>query len=224
MPAPSTATYDPASMGREAAFIVLAAFEGERVVPAFVDGYVRQHGRRELKSSQMRNRELMIMLTRESLVAIAARMQAELPRRFAPRARGVQKPPSAEAAQATDAFLQAFIGAVAASLRWTPGDVADFAGDVALYGRMAAFAEQRVKPAPAVRGRASGVRAGAGAKGTPLYQRSRAMERPSGPFADRCAMLLDPSLMDKARTAAGELHNELEEVASRALAQVFKKK
>jgi hypothetical protein len=50
------------------------------------------------------------------------------------------------------------------------------------------------------------------------------MERAPGPFADRCAMLLDPSLMEKARAAASELHSELEKIASRVLANAFQAK
>jgi hypothetical protein len=208
-----------AELGRATAWRILATFEERRIVSAFVDQYVRRHGRRELKASAMRNRELLVMLTRESLVAIAACIQAELPRRLTPRGRDARKAQTAAAAEAADRFLQAFTEAIAASLRWTPGDVAEFAADVALYGRMAAFAAQRVLPAPPPKARAS-----AGAKGAALHLRSRAMERAPGPFADRCAMLLDPSLMEKARAAASELHSELEKIASRALANAFQAK
>jgi hypothetical protein len=204
-------------LGRAVAWRILATFEGQRIVPTFVDAYVRKHDRRELKTSQMRNRELLVMLTRESLVAIAARIHAELPQRLAPKSRDPRKQCSAAVTEAADRFLQAFIEAIAASLRWTPGDVAEFAADVALYGRMAAFAAQRALPTPPPK-----ARAGAGAKGTALHLRSRAMEQSAGPFADRCAMLLDPSLMEKARAAASELNTELEKIASRALANAFR--
>lgn len=203
-------------MGRAAAAAVLAQLESDRMVAGFVDGYARQHDRRELKASPLRYRELMILLTRESLVAIAACLQIELPRRFSGRAR---KPPSAEATQAADAFLQAFAQTIAAALRWTPGEVAEFASDVALYGRMAALAERRAAPAPPARGRPNAGRGGG--KGATLLLRARARERPLGPFADRCAMLLDPSLMEKARTAAAALHDELEKIARRALAKTM---
>lgn len=221
MPAFHFSTHDAARMGRETAAAVLAQLESDRVVAGFVDRYARQYGRRELKASPLRYRELLILLTRESLVAIAAWLQSELPRRFLGRAR---KPPSAEAMQAADAFLQAFAQTIAAALRWTPGEVAEFASDVALYGRMAALAERRAAPAPQVRGRSNAGRASAGAKGVPLYLRSRAMERPAGPFADRCAMLLDPSLMEKARAAAAALHGELERIAAASLSKPLRTK
>ncbi len=208
-----------AELARAVAWRILATFEETRLVPAFVDGYVRQHNRRELKASAMRNRELLVMLTRESLVAIAARIQAALPRHLAPKGRDARKAQSAAATEAVDSFLQAFTDAIAASLRWTPGDVADFAADVALYARMAAFAAQRAEAVAPPR-----ARTGSSAKSVSLHLRSRARERPLGPFADRCAMLLDPSLMDKARTAAAELNGELEKIATRALANAFKAK
>ncbi len=197
---------EAARMGREAGASVLATFEAGRLVPAFVDSYVRQHNRRELKTSPLRYRELLITLTRESLVAVAARMNAELPRRLGG---GGRKPLTGEQTEAADSFLQAFAGALAAALRWTPGDVAEFGGDVALYARLAAFA------APA---------AAATAKRGALHLRSRATARPAGPFADRCALLLDPSLMEKARAAAIELHGELEKIAGSTLAKAFKTK
>jgi hypothetical protein len=208
-----------AALGGATAQSILATFEQRRLVPAFVDAYVRKHNRRELKVSPLRNRELLLMLTRESLVAMAARLQAELPRRLWPKGRGARKPQPAAAAQAADSFLQAFIEAIAASLRWSPGDVAEFAADVALYRRMAAFAAQRAMPATPARGRAD--RSG---RTSPLHLRSRAMDRAPGPFADRCAMLLDPSLMEKARAAACELHRELETIATAALTSALRTK
>lgn len=206
-----------AELGRAAAWRILATFEEQRLVSAFVDQYVRRHNRRELKASATRNRELLVMLTRESLVAIAARIQADLPRRLAPRGRDARKAQTATAAEAADRFLQAFIEAIAASLRWTPGDVAEFAADVALYGRLAAFAAQRAEAAAPLR-----ARSGSAAKSVSLQLRSRAMEQSPGPFADRCAMLLDPSLMDKARAAAGALHSELEKIATTALTKALR--
>jgi hypothetical protein len=80
---------------------------------------------------------------------------------------------------------------------------------------MNAFAAQTALPAAPAGGRTSS---------SSLHLRSRAMERPLGPFADRCAMLLDPSLMEKARAAASELHGELEKIASRTLANALKAK
>ncbi len=43
----------------------------------------------------------------------------------------------------------------------------------------------------------------------------------SGPFVDRVAMLLDPSLMEQARREAGKFQNELNAAADRVLQKVF---
>lgn len=211
----SDSTTDAARLGRETAFRVLAEFERVRLVPAFVDAYVRQHNRRELKTSPLRYRELLVTLTRESLVAIAAKVSAELPRRFT----GRRSPPTAAETEAIDAFTQAFIGALGSALRWTPGDLAEFARDVALYARMAAFAEP---PAPSIAPR--GMAAARIAKKSPLQLRSRDASRSAGPFADRCALLLDPSLLDKARAAAAELHAKLEAIATSTLSAVLRRR
>lgn len=208
----SDSTTDAARLGRETAFRVLAEFERARLVPAFVDAYVRQHNRRELKTSPLRYRELLVTLTRESLVAIAAKVSAELPRRFT----GRRSPPTAAETEAIDAFTQAFVGALGSALRWTPGDLAEFARDVALYARMAAFADPPPPPAP------RGVAAARAPKKSPLQLRSRDASRSAGPFADRCALLLDPSLLDKARAAAAELHAKLEAIATATLAAVLR--
>lgn len=210
-----------ARQGRETAFRLLAAFERERLVPSFVEGYVRQHHRREFKASPLRYRELLVTLTRESLVAAAARMNAELPRRLSAPGRGKQ---GANPATAIDAFEQAFVEAIAAALRWTPGDAAEFARDVALYGRMMAVTEP--PPAPAAgAGRKfsaqSGVRT---ANKSPLQFRPMRSTVPPSPFADRCAMLLDPSLMDKARASAAAFHLQLEGLAAKTIAETFRRR
>jgi len=217
----SNFTTDAARLGRETAFRVLAEFERERLVPAFVDAYVRQHNRRELKAA-LRYRELLVMLTRESLVAVAARVGAELPQRVGIRGSA----PTARETEAMDAFTQAFVGALGAALHWTPGDIAEFARDVALYARMTAPAE----PPAAIpsKSKGKGTRtAGRAAKKTPARLpalQSRDASRSAGPFADRCALLLDPSLLDKARAAALELHPRLEGIATATLAAVLRRR
>jgi len=211
----SNFTTDAARLGRETAFRVLAEFERERLVPAFVDGYVRQNNRRELKAA-LRYRELLVMLTRESLVAVAARVRAELPQRVGTRG----SLPSAREAEALDAFAQAFFGALGSALHWTPGDIAEFARDVELYARMTAPAEPPAAMPSKSKGK--GTRA---AKKTPSRLpalSSRDASRSAGPFADRCALLLDPSLLEKARAAALELHPKLEGIATATLAAVLR--
>lgn len=210
-----------ARQGRETAFRLLAAFERERLVASFVEEYVRQHHRRKLKASPARHGELLTMLTRESLVAAAARMNAELSRRLESPARGKQ---GANRATAIDAFEQAFVEAIAAALRWTPGDAAEFARDIALYGRISAFTEP--PPGPAAH---TGRKASAGSSrpfntgGPALTFRTMRNPLPRSPFPDRCAMLLDPSLMERARAAASVFYATLDRLVSKTIAETFRK-
>jgi hypothetical protein len=46
----------------------------------------------------------------------------------------------------------------------------------------------------------------------------------SGPFVDRVALLLDPSLMEQARRAAGKFQLELNAAADRVLRKVFSRR
>ena len=59
----------------------------------------------------------------------------------------------------------------------------------------------------------------------PVEQKKRGRGKfaapPSGPFADRCGFLLDPSLLEFARRAAAKFRTELHTVASAVLASAF---
>ena len=46
----------------------------------------------------------------------------------------------------------------------------------------------------------------------------------SGPFVDRVALLLDPSLMEQARRAAGKFQLEINAAADRVLRKVFSRR
>lgn len=46
----------------------------------------------------------------------------------------------------------------------------------------------------------------------------------SGPFVDRVALLLDPSLMEQARRAAGKFQPEIDAAAERVLRKVFSRR
>jgi hypothetical protein len=46
----------------------------------------------------------------------------------------------------------------------------------------------------------------------------------SGPFVDRTALLLDPSLMEQARRAAGKFQMELDTAADRVLRTAFSRR
>ena len=44
---------------------------------------------------------------------------------------------------------------------------------------------------------------------------------PSGPFVDRCGLLLDPSMLEQARRAAGKFETQLRAATLQALKRVF---
>ena len=89
--------------------------------------------------------------------------------------------------------------ALGQSLDWTDEDAREFWHDLELYEKLSAPDSGRQY------GRATRVRA-------------------SGPFVDRVALLLDPSLMEQARQAAGKFQLELNEAADRVLRKIFSRR
>jgi hypothetical protein len=95
-----------------------------------------------------------------------------------------------------DLFREEFFVALGQSLEWTDDDAQEFWRDLTLYEKLSARDPRR----PA----------------------ARAAHAPaSGPFVDRVALLLDPSLMEQARRAAGKFEPELCAAADRVLRKVF---
>ncbi len=175
------------------------ALESQNLVPNFLETYVQDFSRRELKNSPLRYRELLFTITRESLVAMAAKVSGELPRRIARRK---SAKPSPVDLQAEEIFREEFYACVARAMKWPPSELEEFQRDVELYGHMAA----RSAPRPAARGAA----------------RSRPAAPAVSPFVDRCALLLDPSLLEKARDSAEKFHAQLEKAAEKSLASAFR--
>jgi hypothetical protein len=95
-----------------------------------------------------------------------------------------------------DLFREEFFVALGQALDWTEDDARQFWRDFSLYERLSSK-EPRRNSRNAGRG---GV---------------------SGPFVDRTALLLDPSLMEQARRAAGKFQWELNAAADRVLRKVF---
>jgi hypothetical protein len=171
-----------------------------RVVPRFVDQYAREADRRGLRASPLRYRELQQTLTREALVAMSAKVEAELPRRLTGRKGALLRGNEAEAAEA---FREEFYARLAQAVGWTTSEAEEFRRDVALCAQMAA----RLSANAAARGSLRSRRAEVG-----------------GPFVDRCALLLDPSMLEKARQAAAQFLAGLDQSAEKILAVVFRRK
>jgi hypothetical protein len=93
-------------------------------------------------------------------------------------------------------FLRDLVAALTKESNWTAGDAMEFRGDLEIYRRLAAI----------VAARASSTR-------------SRIVV--AGPFVDRCAILLDPSMIENASRAAGKLLLRLEAESEILLSEVL---
>ncbi len=98
-----------------------------------------------------------------------------------------------------DLFREEFFVALGQSLDWSQDDAQQFWRDYSLYEKLSSK-DSRANGRQAARGNAS------------------------GPFVDRTAMLLDPSLMDQARRAAGKFQLELNAAADGVLRKVFSRR
>ena len=104
---------------REAARELLDRLAHEKLVMRFVDGYVAEYSRRGLKDSPLRYKELLATITREALLAAAARVFASLPAKISRRKKGLLKGPEAEA---VETFRESFLGCLAEAMRWMPSE------------------------------------------------------------------------------------------------------
>jgi hypothetical protein len=213
---------------QETASRMLSTLDRERIVVNFVEAYVREHNRFGIRAQAEYSREFMETIRRECLLEMVTHLDSELPRRLGflarhpakPAARGskkagkntgkvaaARKAVAAQAAaklarqqvaerQILELFRQEFYVALGTALRWEQEDLDAFWRDRELY--------ESLKP---VEQKKTG--------------RGKFAAPPSGPFADRCGFLLDPSLLEFARRAAAKFRTELHTVASAVLAAAF---
>lgn len=173
--------------------LLLALDEGQ-VVAAFVDRYVSTARRPELKSNPEQYAEMAGALRRESLLFALLHAETVLPRYLPqPKRRGGR---NLSEAQAVKIFRESALEHLARVGRWNPNEVYEFCRDLAIYESLAA------RPVPAPR-------------------RGRRQAEVGGPFADRCALLLDPSMLERARRAAGEFCGKLMRLTNRVLRETF---
>ena len=178
---------------REAVRLLLGALNDSRMVAHFVDGYAAAHDRRGLTAHAAAHRELILNIRREALLALCAQLIAGLPRRITGRAGKAMKPADVIAA---DAFRAEFFVQMAAALKWSENDLEDFWSDLEVYAQIAARQSAPMRSGSASRGAV-------------------------GPFVDRCALLLDPSMFEQARRAAGKFLVELDALAEKTMKQAF---
>ncbi len=168
------------------------ALQRDRVVPRFVDTYVVEHGRYALQVHPTRYRELLDTIGREALLAMAVRALDVHSGFVAARK---PRPSQREAARAVRMFRQQFLAALTRQQNWSAGDALEFQADLALYESLGAASQKQ--------------------------KRQRRFGSSQGPFVDRCAFLLDPSLMEQARAASGKLLLELERLADVLVEKIF---
>jgi hypothetical protein len=213
---------------REAAVMLLGTLERDEMVARFLDIYAAEFCRPGRADQPVRYREQFNTIQREAILAMVLRVQAAVPTRLKVRvsvrgaSRGMSravghrgklkngkkaKGMKRKTKQASwdlaipllDLFREEFFVALGRALDWNEDDANEFWHDLELYEQLATRAPQR--------------RAG---------RASRAIA--SGPFVDRVGLLLDPSLMDQARRAAGKFEGELNGATDRVLRKVFSRR
>ncbi len=208
---------------REAATLLLATLDRNEMVPRFLDVYAAENRRPGRADAPAQYREQLETIRREAILAMVLRAESIFPARLKvhvnvrsakPRAkkskggkRGKKKAATRTARKQgwelaiplLDLFREEFFVALGQALRWTEDEAQAFWRDLDLYQTLSANEPKR-KPARAIRAAAS------------------------GPFVDRTALLLDPSLMDQARRAAAKFQAELDSAADKALRQAFSRR
>jgi hypothetical protein len=168
---------------RELAKQLLHALKTGRVASAFLESYAKQFDRPEATAHPERRRELEVMLDREMLLAMTAHLAriTQANIRSGPRRTARSSKSNIDLA----AFLRELVASLAKESNWTAGDTMEFRGDLEIYRRLTAVAAARAST-------------------------TRTRFVPAGPFVDRCAILLDPSMIENASRAAGKLLLQLE--------------
>ncbi|MGA8223367.1 MAG: hypothetical protein WB780_17095 [Candidatus Acidiferrales bacterium] len=209
---------------RESAALLLAALDHNEMVQRFLDMYAAENRRPGRADQPAHYREQLETIRREAILAMVLRVQSALPTRLKVRvtmqgaARHAGKKPkkgkkagrvkkARKARRATlelaipllDLFREEFFVALGQALQWSEADAKEFWRDLELYENLAGR-EPRRQPGRTTRAIAS------------------------GPFVDRTALLLDPSLMEQARRAAGKFQLELNAAAERVLRNVFSRR
>src|SRR6266849_4240333 len=159
----------------------------ERIVPRFVDSYVIENGRHALQVHASNYRDLLTLLQREALLALAARTLELVYSEPQPAGRSKPRPMLRRDAAI---FRRKFLAALTRQQGWTAGDALEFQSDLQMYEQLierANFPRRSRKP----------------------------FEAANHPFVDRGAFLLDSSFMEKARLAASKTLTSLEELAVR---------
>lgn len=204
---------------REAAITLVRAVDRDEMVEKFLDVYAAENRRPGRADHPGHYREQLETIRREAILTMVLRIEGALPRRLKVHVpmRNVRaqrkskrqgKARSKKPVQRRDAwefvipildlFREEFFTALGQALEWTEHDAEEFWRDLELYEKLRAVEQKR-----------SG-------------RSARAV--PAGPFVDRVAFILDPSLMEQARRATAKFESELDAAADRVLRAVLSRR
>jgi hypothetical protein len=208
---------------REAAALLLATLDHNEMVPRFLDIYAAENRRPGRADQPAHYHEQLETIRREAILAMVLRAKDVLPARLkvrvnvrepkrrtrkmnksktggkAAKVKRAKKSSLDLAIPLLDLFREEFFVALGRALNWSDEDAQEFWRDLDLYENLTRREPRR--------------QAG---------RTTRAVA--SGPFVDRTALLLDPSLMEQARRAAGKFQLELNTAADRVLHMVFSRR
>lgn len=178
------------------------------LVAAFIENYTQTNQRQAVASTTAQRRNLFAVIAREALLFLGSSVEESLSQRVVKpesdtkvkRGRRSRSQPTGPTGtnRSLVRFRAALVEALAWELRWKPEETATFRHDLELYLQVTQ------------RGRIT-ARSAKGSKNAA-----------SGPFVDRCAIVLDPSFFDKARRAAAVFQAQLERHAKASLSATLR--
>jgi hypothetical protein len=187
--------YPSPAVAQKLAARMLAALENGKIGREFVDSYAKQFDRPEASAHAERRRELEIILEREILLAMTARIAAVLEGQASSRTtRRRDRTPTAN----PSIILRDLLSSLSKESKWTAGDAMEFQMDLEIYRRLSAASR------------------GIGSRTASALSRKTI----GSPFVDRCAILLDPSMIENAGRAAGKLLQQIESLTDRLFAEI----
>ena len=168
----------------------MRTIERDGLVAEFVRSYGARYGRRKLLTEPVHLHELERTIGREALFVAIVEIRRLLPRVFASGPGGTLRP---DEATLCDAFYVEFLASLERALEWPPADAAT---EAASFRRDLEMYRQWSNRSEAP---------------------SRAAE---SPFPDRCAILLDPAMMDQARRAGASFEVDIARATARILGRL----
>ncbi len=176
----------------ELAHLLVRAIARDAMTMEFVRGYAERHDRHKVIANLERLREIESTISREAFLLIAAEV-----RRLLPRAFGLPRKPRPEDLALCEVFYTEFLQALGRALEWPSAEAGvetqTFRRDLEMYAKW-----RERNPDMPTRGASGG----------------------DSPFPDRCAILLDPAIMEQARRAAVAFQAHLLRTGTRIFGQL----